>query len=97
MAGQNMPILRRVAHHYGLPNKKGILVVSMDEASPAKKAGLQEGDVIYCFAGETVEGVDELHRLLTEERVGIEQRINIIRRTENLEFGITPLERVYIN
>ena len=97
MAGQNVPILRRVAHHYGLPNKNGVLVVSMDEGSPAIKAGLQEGDVIYCFAGETIEGVDELHRLLTEERVGIEQKINIIRRTENLEFGITPLEREFVN
>jgi S1-C subfamily serine protease len=97
MAGQNVPILRRIAHHYGLPNRNGILVVSMDEGSPAKKAGLLEGDVVYRFAGETVEGVDELHRLLTEERVGIEQRINIIRRTENLEFGITPLEREFIN
>ena len=97
MAGQNVPILRRISHHYGLPNKNGILVVSMDEGSPAKKAGLLDGDVIHCFAGETVEAVDELHRLLTEERVGIEQRINIIRRTENLEFGITPLEREFIN
>jgi S1-C subfamily serine protease len=97
MAGQNVPILRRIAHYYGLPNKNGILVVSMDEGSPAKKAGLREGDLIYCFAGQIVEGVDELHRLLTEERVGIEQRINIIRRTENLELGITPLERGFIN
>jgi len=97
MAGQNVPILRRVAHHYGLPNKNGVFVVSMDKESPAKKAGLREGDIIYSFAGETVEGVDELHRLLTEERVGIEQKIRIIRHTENLEFGITPLEREFIN
>lgn len=97
MAGQNVPMLRRVAHHYGLLNKNGILVVSMDERSPAKKAGLQEGDVIYRFAGETVEGIDELHRLLTEDRVGVEQKVNIIRRTQNIEFGIIPLEREFIN
>lgn len=97
MAGQNVPMLRRVAHHYGLPNKNGILVISMDENSPAKKAGLPEGDVIYKFAGEKVEGIDELHRLLTEERVGAEQKINVVRRTQNLEFGIIPLEREFIN
>lgn len=97
MAGQNVPVLRRVAHHYGLPNRTGILVISMDEGSPAKKAGLLEGDIIYRFAGETVEGIDELHRLLTEERLGSEQRINIIRRTQNLEFGIIPGEREFIN
>ncbi len=97
MAGQNVPMLRRVAHHYGIPNRNGILVISMDEASPARKAGLQEGDVIYKFAGETVEGIDELHRLLTEERVGVEEKIRVIRRTRDLEFGIIPLEREFIN
>lgn len=97
MAGQNVTMLRRVAHHYGLPNKGGILVISMDENSPASKAGLREGDVIYKFAGETVEGIDELHRLLTEERVGAEQKIGVIRHAQNLEFGITPLEREFIN
>lgn len=51
-------------------DKNDILVISMDENSPTKKAGLQEGDVIYKFARETVEGIDELHRLLTEERLG---------------------------
>ncbi|MEO7672919.1 MAG: trypsin-like peptidase domain-containing protein [Pyrinomonadaceae bacterium] len=96
MAGQNVPMLRRIAHHYELTNMNGILVISMDEGSPAKKAGLLEGDVIYKFAGETVEGIDELHRLLTEERVGVEQKINVIRRTQNLEFGINPLEREFI-
>lgn len=97
MAGQNVPLLRRVAHHYALPNKNGILVVSMDEGSPARKAGLEEGDIIYKFAGETVEGIDELHRLLTDERVGVEERINVIRHARNLEFGIIPLEREFIN
>jgi len=97
MAGQNVPMLRRVAHHYGLPNKSGILVISMDEGSPARRAGLLEGDVIYKFAGETVEGIDELHRLLTEERVGIEEKIRVVRRTQDLEFGIIPLEREFIN
>ena len=97
LAGQNVPMLRRVAHHYGLPNKNGILVISMDPGSPARKAGLQEGDVIYRFAGETVEGIDELHRLLTEERVGVAQKLNVVRRTQNIEMEITPLEREFIN
>lgn len=97
MAGQNVPILRKITHHYGLPNKNGILVVSMDENGPAKKAGLREGDIIYRFAGETIEGIDQLHRLLTEDRVGSVEKIDVIRGTQDLEFGITPLEREFIN
>ncbi|MEP6850327.1 MAG: trypsin-like peptidase domain-containing protein [Acidobacteriota bacterium] len=97
MAGQNVPLLRKIAHFYGLENRNGILVVSMDDGSPAKKAGLREGDIIIGFAGEKVEGIDELHRLLTEERVGTEDRITVIRHTERLELGIIPLEREFIN
>ena len=97
MAGQNVPILRKITHHYGLPNRSGILVVSMDENGPARKAGLVEGDIIYSFGGEKVEGIDELHRFLTEERVGRESKIGVIRRAERLEMGITPLEREFIN
>jgi S1-C subfamily serine protease len=97
MAGQNVPILRKIVHHYGLANSSGILVVSMDEGSPAKQAGLQEGDINIAFGGEKVEGIDELHRLLTEEKVGASQPITVIRRTEKIDLGIVPREREFIN
>jgi S1-C subfamily serine protease len=97
MAGQNVPILRRITHHYALPNRGGILVVSMDDNGPAKRAGLVEGDIIFSFAGETVEGIDELHPLLTDERVGSEVAIGVIRGAQKLELGIIPLEREFIN
>jgi S1-C subfamily serine protease len=97
VAGQNAPVLRQIIRHYNLPNENGVLVISMDKNSPAKLAGLQEGDTIIEFAGEKIEGIDELHRLLTEEKVGIKQRIVVIRRTEKLEFWVTPKEREFIN
>lgn len=97
MAGQNVPILRKITHHYALPNRGGVLVISMDDNGPAKRAGLIEGDIIFSFAGETVEGIDELHRLLTEERVGSEVAIGVIRGAQRLELGIVPLEREFIN
>ena len=97
MAGQNVPLLRKIAHFYGLANKNGILVVSMDDGSPAKIAGLREGDIIIGFAGEKIEGIDELHRILDEEKVGISQKVTVIRHTEKLELGIIPREREFIN
>ena len=97
MAGQNVPVRRQIARYYNLPNENGILVVSMDDNSPAKQAGLEEGDIVISFAGEQVDGIDELHRLLTEERVGVNQPITVIRRNDIREFGIIPLEREFIN
>jgi S1-C subfamily serine protease len=97
MAGQNVPILRKITHHYELENRNGILVVSMDANGPAKLSGLEEGDIIYSFAGEKIEGIDELHRMLTDDRVGIRENIGVLRRAQRLELGIIPLEREFIN
>lgn len=97
LAGQNVPVPRQFVRYYDLPNTNGILVISMDEDSPSRRAGLVEGDIIVAFAGEKVDGIDELHRLLTEERVGEAQPITIIRRTEKIELAITPLERVFVH
>ncbi|HEX8637106.1 MAG TPA: trypsin-like peptidase domain-containing protein [Pyrinomonadaceae bacterium] len=97
MAGQNVPVLRRIVRHYNLPNEAGVLVISIDESSPARRAGLLEGDTIIEFGGEKIEGIDELHRLLSDEKVGIKQKITVIRRTEKLEMEIVPLEREFVN
>lgn len=97
LAGQNVPVRRQIARFYNLLNENGILVLSTDNDSPAKLAGLEEGDIIIAFAGQRVEGIDELHRLLTDERVGVRQPVTVIRRNERLEFGIIPGEREFIN
>ena len=97
LAGQNIPLRRQIVRYYNLPNDNGVFVVSMDDRSPAKMAGLQEGDIIVTFDGTTVDGIDQLHRLLTEERVGSVVPITVIRRTEKLELGIVPLEREFLN
>lgn len=97
IAGQNVPILRQFVRYYNLPNESGILVISMDEDTPARRAGIQEGDTIISFAGETVEGIDELNRLLTDETVETKQRITVLRRTEKLDLEIVPREREFVN
>jgi S1-C subfamily serine protease len=94
VAGQNVPLPRRVVRFYNLEAEHGILVVQMDENSPARRSGLQEGDVIIGFAGQAVAGIDELHKLLTEERVGQSAPLEVIRRTERLTLNIIPREVV---
>jgi S1-C subfamily serine protease len=94
VAGQNVPLPRRVVRFYNLDVEQGILVVHMDENSPAQRAGVQEGDIIVGYAGQPVAGIDDLHRLLTEERVGISSSLDLIRRTERLSVKIVPREVV---
>ena len=92
VAGQNVPIHRRVVRFYNLPLETGVLVVSVENDSPAAKTGLREGDVIVAFNGEPVGSIHELHRRLMAEQIGVDSRILIIRHTEKLELPIVPAE-----
>ena len=92
VAGQNVPIHRRVVRFYNLPLETGVLVGSVEKDSPAAKTGLREGDVIVAFNGEPIGSIHELHRRLMAEQIGVESKIVIIRYTEKLELSIVPAE-----
>ncbi len=92
LGGQSVPLLRRVVRFYRLPAESGILVVSIEEKGPAQKAGLSEGDIIIAFNSQPVAGIDDLQRLLTEERVGVKTPVTVLRRAEKLNLTIIPEE-----
>jgi S1-C subfamily serine protease len=92
LGGQNVPLLRRIVRFYHLPVESGVLVVSLEEDSPAKKAGLSEGDIIVGLDSQPVAGIDDLHRMLTEEKVGVKTTLVILRQTEKLNLNIIPEE-----
>jgi len=90
--GQNVPLLRRIVRFHHLPVESGVLVVSIEENSPAMRAGLSEGDIIVGFDSQPVAGIDDLHRMLTEEKVGVKTTLMIMRQTEKLNLNIIPEE-----
>ena len=92
LAGQNVPLPRRIVRYYNLPVESGILVVSYEVDSPAREAGLLEGDIIIGLDDHPIAGIDDLHRLLTEERIGHRSELTVIRRTDKLVLEVTPEE-----
>ena len=92
VAGQNVPIHRRVVVFHRLTADHGILVSGVEPGSPASRAGLREGDVIVTFGGEPVSGIDELHRHLVASVIGVPSLITVIRHTEKLDLVVTPEE-----
>ncbi len=92
LGGQNVPLLRRIVRFYHLPVESGVLVVSIEEHSPAKRAGVSEGDIIVGFDNQPIAGIDDLHRMLTEEKVGVKTILMILRQTEKLNLNIIPEE-----
>lgn len=92
VSGQTVPVHRRVVRFYDLAKESGALVLHVEENSPAKRAGLREGDIIVALEGQAVAGVDDLHRLLTEVRVGVGCTLAVLRGTEKREIRIVPEE-----
>lgn len=92
LGGQNVQLHRRIVRFHRLPVESGIRVVSIEEKSPAQRAGLSEGDIIVGFDNQPVTGIDDLHRILTEEKVGVRTTLTVIRHTEKLNLSIIPEE-----
>ena len=92
LAGQNVPIPRRIVRFYNLKVESGILVVSFEQNSPARNAGVREGDIIIGFDDRPIAGIDDLHKLLTEERIGHKSTLVVIRNTSQLTFDVVPEE-----
>ena len=96
LAGQNVPIPRRIVRFYQLPVETGVLVVSFEtngEASAAREAGLLAGDLVVEFDGIPIRGIDDLHRLLTDERIGKRVQVTVIRGVQKLSIELEPREK----
>jgi len=92
VSAQTVPVHRRVVRFYDLAKESGALVLSVEENSPAKRAGLRDGDIIVALEGKPVAGVDDLHRLLADIRAGANCSLTVLRHTDKLELKIVPEE-----
>jgi S1-C subfamily serine protease len=82
-----------VSRFHDIAEAKAVLVVEVVKDSPAARAGIREGDFLISFAGEKVRGIDDLHRLLTEERIGRTEVLELLRGTERRSLSISPVEK----
>lgn len=92
VAGQVVPLHRRLVRYHNLSVESGVFVVSTELDSPAAKAGVQEGDVIVAYDNLPIAGIDDLHRLLTDQKVGMQSTLTVIRGSEKFNLGVTPEE-----
>jgi S1-C subfamily serine protease len=93
LAGQSVPLLRRVTRFHRLSQSGGVLVTSLEPGAPAAKAGLREGDLIVRLDDQAVESLDDLHRLLTEARIGTQAELTVLREALLITASVKILER----
>jgi S1-C subfamily serine protease len=90
VAGQNAPLQRALVRGHHLPVSTGVFVVSVEQKSPAYRAGLREGDFIVGFDEHAIPDIDALHRILTDHQPGVKAPLTILRATEKLVLNVEP-------
>lgn len=82
-----------------LREERGAEITSVEEDSPAAKAGLKTGDVVLDYAGTRVESMEQFIRMVRETPAGREVKIGVTRAgslttvTANPESGQSRLSR----
>ena len=93
IAGQSVPLLRRLTRFHRLGQSGGVLVTSVETGAPAAAADLRAGDLIVGFDDTVVESLDDLHRLLTEARIGTSASLVILRDAVRMIISVAIQER----
>ena len=85
-----------LAKAFGHGSLSGALVSDTMPGSPARDAGLENGDIIVAFGRTTVEGPAELRNLVAKSRPGQSAKLTVVRRgkkrTVEVEVGELPAE-----
>jgi len=69
-----------IAESLGLSEAKGALITSVADGGPAKKAGLEKGDVILKFNNKDVTEMRKLPRIVAETEVGKSVPVEVWRK-----------------
>jgi S1-C subfamily serine protease len=93
VAGQDVPLLRRVSRFHQLAQASGVLVISVEADGPARAAGLRDGDIIVSLDSHPVTSLDDLHKLLTEERIGTTITLGLLRGVTRTDVHVTVADR----
>jgi S1-C subfamily serine protease len=90
VAGQTLQPDRRRQRVLGLPTDAGVLVLGVDEGSPADAAGVREGDVIVELNDRPISSVDDLHRLLTHDAIDRTSTVRVLRGKATRDLKVIP-------
>ncbi len=83
------PVSDDIANSLGLKNTEGALVVEVSNASPAKKAGVEVGDVIIGFNSKDVPSMRKLPRMVAETKSGETVQLTVWRNNKRKKLSVT--------
>lgn len=90
IAGQSVEVAANMRAKLHLKFENGVGVIGVEANGPAQEAGVEEGDLLLELAGQPVESVDALHKMLTQARVGLPAPLSLLRNGTLKTVTIVP-------
>ena len=85
-------VTRELAESFGMDKPQGALVARVLDASPAKQAGFEVGDILLSFDEHAIERSSDLPPIVGRTRVGREVAVGILRGGESMTLMVTTDE-----
>jgi serine protease Do len=71
---------------------EGLIVLSVEQGSPAKKGAVAVGDIIVGLNSNSIETYHDLQKILTSGVIGKEIELIVLRGEKEIKLKITPVE-----
>jgi S1-C subfamily serine protease len=82
-------VARRLRRAVGLPEMDGLLIRSVEDGSPAGRAGIEQGDLLVAVAGTPIASVDDLWTALDGVAGGGSFEVKVVRGTEERTVAVS--------
>jgi len=92
VAAQNALLPARYLRFFGLAGDKAVRIMEVLPDGPAARAGIEAGDILIAIDGAPASSIDDLHRLLSVERIDRPVRLELLRRERRFEVTLRAAE-----
>jgi hypothetical protein len=93
IAGQTVPLPRRLALAIGRDQRRAVVITGVEPASPAARSGLVAGTLIVGLGDKAITGTDDFVRLLDSGRIGIPTGLTVVADGTVRTIIVVPAER----
>lgn len=91
MGVEGQPVTQDIAASLGLPQPGGFLIKSLNEHSPARKAGVKIGDVVVALNGHAIDDMQSFNYRVATLPIGSTATIGIMRQGQRLDLPVSVI------